>query len=177
VRKVTESIEDLNEVSELVKRLREKELGQCEKAALLKEIGIKLRPYIEGISNPVSLAWETSIDGDEYTAVSPKSKYTVNDLSSGKGIVLWSPSTRLLFSSSPTGDQLWLLSSGKFLYIKTLEHKTDRGVGWSFESWVGEPIENDDPSKLPLPTDMQEICDNILNAVNLISQKLHVNPV
>lgn len=177
MRKVTESVEDLNEVSELVKRLSEKEKDQCEKAALLKKIAVKLQPYIQGIGQAVSLGWGVSIDGDEYTALSPESKYTVNDLSSGKGIVLWSPSTRSLFSSSPTGDQLWLLSSGKFLYIKTLEHKTDRGVGWSFESWVGEPIENDDPSKLPLPSDMEEICNSIVNAVDLISHKLHMNSV
>ena len=171
------SIENLNEVSELAKRLKEKEKDQREKAALLKKIAAKLQPYIQGISQTVSLAWGVSIDGDEYTALSPESKYTVNDLSSGKGIVLWSPSTRPLFSGSPTSDQLWLLSSGKFLYIKTLEHKTDRGVGWSFESWVGEPIENDDPSKLPLPSDMEEICNSILNAVDLISRRLHINSV
>jgi len=123
-----ESIEDLNEVSELVKGLMQKEKGQCEKAVLLKKIAIKLQPYIQGISMPVSLAWGMSIDGDEYTAVSPKSRYRVNDLSSGKGIVLWSPSTRSVFSSSPTSDQLWLLSSGKFLYIKTSERKADRGI-------------------------------------------------
>ena len=79
MRKVTESVEDLNEVSELVKRLREKEKDQCEKAALLKKIAVKLQPYIQGIGQAVSLGWGVSIDGDEYTALSPESKYTAND--------------------------------------------------------------------------------------------------
>ncbi|MEM4246019.1 MAG: hypothetical protein QW390_01845 [Candidatus Bathyarchaeia archaeon] len=69
-----------------------------------------------------------------------------------EGIILWSP--------SPDGDKLWLLSSGKFLYIRTIQYKADGGIGWSHISWIGEPIESEDPSKLPQVL-MSIVCDNI----------------
>jgi hypothetical protein len=45
-----------------------------------------------------------------------------------------------------------------------LQYNTNHGIDWSHESWVGEPIESEDPSKLPQV--LKEIlCDNLMNAV------------
>jgi len=54
-----------------------------------------------------------------------------------------------------------------FLYIKG-KHKINRGIGWSSESWVGEPIESADPTQLPLPIEMKEICTSFIQAIDLI---------
>ena len=127
----------------------------------------KQLPYVETISEPVSLSWGLSVSNDEYTAFSPESKYSKDQLPSQKGILLWSPSTKKSIDGKLIGDPLWLLSSGKFLYIKG-KYELDRGIGWSSEHWIGKPSESSDPSQLPLPWDMEEICDTIMNVINHI---------
>jgi hypothetical protein len=161
---------NLYNASELIRELRLKDESQSQRAELLKAIADKLQPYILQISKPVSLKWCMAVDGDEYTPLTPESEFSVDELSAKEGIVIWSPSTRAPFDTSPRGDQLWLLSSGKFLYLKS-RYKTDMGIGWSFESWVGEPVESADPSQLPLPLDMNEICDNLTIAIDLVSRQ------
>ena len=158
---------DLANVLELVKDLRLPGQTTSQRAELLKRIAEKLLPYIEAISEPVSLSWGLAVSNDEYISFHPESEFTIDQLSSQKGILLWSPSTRKTIDGKLTGDQLWLLSSGKFLYIKG-KHSYDRGIGWSSESWVGLPFESYDPAQLSLPSDMKEICDAILDAIDRI---------
>ncbi|MCX6653739.1 MAG: hypothetical protein NTY03_01320 [Candidatus Bathyarchaeota archaeon] len=162
-------LSDLREASELVKELRLKGKSQAQVAELLRKIVDKLQPYIRQISEPVTLKWGMAVDGDEYTPIIPASEFSVDELSAKEGIVIWSPSTRAPFSTSPRGDQLWILSSGRFLYLKS-RYKSDKGIGWAAESWVGEPIESSDPSQLSLPLDVNEICDNLVTAINSISR-------
>ena len=149
--------EDLKEVLDLVKELRQQGDDQRKQAVLLMKIAKKLQPHIPRISEPVSLAWGIARDEDEYSTFTPESSFSVNDLSSGEGIILWSTIAR-------GSEKFWLLSSGKFLYVRTLEYKTDVGIGWGYESWVGGPIESEDPSKLPQVLE-SILCDNILRAV------------
>ena len=158
---------DSEDILEVIKELRRPEQTAGQKAELLKRIGEKLLPYIESISEPISLGWGLAVSNHEYTAFSPESEFTTDQLSSQKGILLWSPSTRKTIDGKLTGDQLWLLSSRKFLYIKG-KYRFDRGIGWYSESWVGEPFESFDPHQLPLPSDMEEICDAILYAIDRI---------
>jgi hypothetical protein len=162
-------LDDLRETSELVKELRLKGKSHAQIAELLREIADKLQPYLLQMSKPVTLRWGMAVDGDEYTSITPEAEFSIDELSAKDGIVIWSPSTRTPFSTSPRGDQLWILSSGRFLYLKS-RYKSDKGIGWAFESWVGEPIESSDPSQLPLPLDVNEICDNLVTAINSISR-------
>jgi hypothetical protein len=150
-------VEDLKEVLDLIKELRLTDEDRNRQAELMMKIAERLQPYIPRISEPVSLAWGIACEGEEWSRFTPESNYRVNDLSSGEGIILWSP-------LGATGDKLWLLSSGKFLYVRTLHYNSDGGIGWSHESWVGEPIESEDPSKLP-PVLKEILCDNLMNAV------------
>jgi hypothetical protein len=154
---IMSDVEDLKEILDLVKDLRLPDEDRNKQAEILMKIAEKLKPYISQISKPVSLAWGIACEGEEWYRFTPDSIYRISDLSSGEGVILWSP-------SGGAGDKFWLLSSGKFLYIRTLQYNTGGGIGWSHESWIGEPIESDDPSKLPQVLE-EIVCDNLMNAV------------
>jgi len=163
-------IENLKKVCELAEELKQQGKSEAERAELLREIARRLQPHLPRLSKPVRLSWGQSVNVDDFvSSTSETGEPPMDRLSSGEGIVLWSQGRSLGVGSEdfPRGDQLWLLFSGNFLYVKG-SYKTDRGVGWGTESWVGTPLKSDDPSKLPLPKDMDEVYASIEAALRRV---------
>lgn len=158
------AIENLKEVCVLVEELKQQGKSDGEKAELLILIAGRLQPHIGKIGKPVRLSWGQGVSVDDFVSFTPETgkEQLMDKPSSDRGIVLWTQGRSLGLGSEdfPKGDQIWLLSSGNFMYVKG-SHRTDRGVDWGTESWVGTPFESDDPSKLPMPKDMDEVCASV----------------
>jgi hypothetical protein len=163
---------DLKEIYELADGLRQQGKSENEKVELLKRIAYKLQPYLRRISKPIKLRWGLRDTEEARVPFIPESEETLatKELYSNEGIVLWPAD-----EASPRGDQLWLLSSGRFLYIKS-KHELKGGDGWGWESWVGEPFESDDPFQfapnLVRAYYMDTIYENIISALTPVLWKV-----